>query len=74
MKLYNTLYQVTVSSTNHGERTFIVTALTPLDALVELELLIEPWRNDEDMELTINKGTADTFVVITDRAHEGAKP
>lgn len=74
MQLYNTLYQVTVNSTNYAERTFIVTARTPLDAMVELELLIQPWSDDPDMELTINRVSPDTSVVVTDRAHEGTKP
>ncbi len=71
MQLYDNLYEVKVSSVPHGDRIFIVTARTMMEALGELKSVIEPWASDKDMELTICRVPDNTFVVVTDWAFTG---
>ena len=73
MQIYNNLRKVVVKSLEHGERVFLATAKSPLEALKELETMITLWVSDGDLVITMSPVSSTTFVVITDAAFEGAK-
>ncbi len=74
MQVYNNSVKVKIRSPNHGERTFLFTARSIVEAINELESLMQPWTADNDFHITASYLPDDFFVVVTERAFKGETP
>ncbi len=74
MQIYSNAVKVKIRTTNHGERTFLITARSIVEAINELESLMRPWAADDDFHITASYLPDDFFVVVTERAFKGETP
>ena len=71
MQVYNSMMEVRVSSNKHGERVFLITAKTAVEAVRGVRILMAPWCDDADLTVHVSKCPISYFCVVTDLAADG---
>ncbi len=67
-QLYNDLIKIEVNSSDHGVRVFVVVSRSFQEALSEIETFVQPWIDDLDLTIKMQREDSEMFVVVPDKA------
>lgn len=73
IQTYNNIYEVTINSTNHGERIYIVAAYILEDLWEAINTVAGPWLDDTDLTIALKRLPVEMFIAVTDTAYGRSK-